>query len=83
VEEKEQVENTCDILIVQFWPRHFSKTFCPPTFEFATSARGFRLLQRFSTCGPWPTGGLRTSAWWAATRVGNWEIFYVTHVSKS
>src|SRR6218665_1649009 len=29
------------------------------------------LEQRFSTCGPRPTGGPRASAWWAATKVGN------------
>jgi len=35
------------------------------------------LDQRFSTCGPRPTGWPRTYAWWAATKVGNWSIFYM------
>jgi len=33
------------------------------------------LEQRFSTCGPRPTGGPRTSAWWAETKIENWEFF--------
>src|SRR6218665_4004490 len=33
--------------------------------------RIFNIEQRFSTCEPRPTGGPRTSAWWAATKVGN------------
>src|SRR6218665_2669921 len=32
------------------------------------------VYQRFSTCGPRPTGGPRTSAWWAATKVGNYVL---------
>jgi len=37
----------------------------------------YSIHQRFSTCGPRPTGGPRTSAWWAATKVENWEIFWL------
>ena len=56
---------------VHFQPIHSTIHMMRGWKSFDSQVFSVALRQRFSTCGPRPTGGPRTSAWWAANKVGN------------